>query len=374
MAYATCDSKLIGLPCEVNTHERARAAEATYKALSKNVSAARGLMNSAAHVDKKVAGYKQQQNNDIASQCGDLSDVDASQPSDEDLPMSSFVKASSSAMGSKPLATGSNSKPLPTAVAKHKAARPREMSPVPSLAPQAEADAELSDEQAESEPPAEEAKPAKPGKPGRGKRPPPAAKGSRRSKAQSSAAAKAEALYTTKSEAHTDELLWEKKPRQRQVEACKKQLQDAAQKLAGDSEASDLMEKMLQFAEHMEAVSDLFSMVRTTTWELVQEPMEDSQWQLLTTLEYSLISKIFVFVAGQLLKQFEHPETTATFMKMLAFTSSDNTFGLSVLQTNLEQKSALQMQLLGLWYDRVFRLKDLGLLRDVIAACLARLA
>ena len=364
-------------PCEVTGHERARAAEAAYQAIAQKATSARKLLNPAADVDKKIATYKQQQNMDIASACGDVSDMDVSQCSDEELPMSSFAKPSSAPSGSAP-------RSVTAAVAAKERQRRPEMSPVGSPVARALQQEELEPEEPVHSPADDDNKPARRGRGkdkrgqqkdaqgGRGKDnhgQQKDAQGPRRTAAQTAAATKAEAMYTKKAEAHSPENLWEKKPRQRQVETSKKQLEEAAHKLIGDSQASDLMDKMLKLAEDFTALHGLFSEIRTSTWPLVQEPIEDSRWQVLTNLEYSLVAKIFVYVAGVLLKEFEHPETTATFIKMLAFTSSDKVFGLSVLQTDLEQKNALQLQLLGLWFDRVFRLKDLEQLRAVIAAC-----
>lgn len=115
---------------------------------------------------------------------------------------------------------------------------------------------------------------------------------------------KAQETLTTKKAAFSDHTLWEGKLKSRALQALTNAMEQQANKLIGEEGADQLTRELLDFPEVVTAKYELFQKVRKNTVSAIKDLLPH-ELTTLAGLEPSLIAKIIVWVASDLLKNAE---------------------------------------------------------------------
>ena len=113
---------------------------------------------------------------------------------------------------------------------------------------------------------------------------------------------KATALFTSKQEAFSDNLLWEGKVRARNFAAMVKAMEDGADKIIGEDEK--LAKEMLEFPESAQVKFDLFTKLKKDPKTAINS-LSDLELKTLGKVGAPLLSRMFVHIASCLIKEAE---------------------------------------------------------------------
>lgn len=183
--------------------------------------------------------------------------------------------------------------------------------------------------------------------------------------------------------------LWETKIRPRQVEAMSKTLGALAAPLTalhGNPDAERMSRDIMNFCEITEHKFQFFSALRQSPFEAI-EKLSEEHMEMAHKTSPPVLSKIFVWMATQVLKDIDNDETfvqrAEDFFNLISCKKlpglSLRCFIMSTCGETLRDKDKvvegkvrmLQVQLHGMWVERILRLKGSAKFNRAVLAWLA---
>ena len=209
---------------------------------------------------------------------------------------------------------------------------------------------------------------------------------------QASAASfeKVRSAFQQNQETYSEDKLWDRKIRIRTVQSMGKTLCGLASPLSnsGCPEAEQFCQQVMSFAEDTEAKHNLFSQLRQAPVAAVSALTEDQQ-DLLQKVSPAVLSSILVWIGSQILKELDSEKqevATARASEFFKLMSVKHSSGISVacyFDSMAKESSSssdvhriegpsrlLQVQLFGMWQDKVFRLSRNGKFARAVKALL----
>lgn len=203
------------------------------------------------------------------------------------------------------------------------------------------------------------------------------------SKKQQDTVRKAETYLQKQAEALSDALLWSSNIRRRTLDAALKGMgKQTGELLAmGKPEASALVEKINLWCNAVEPRFELFQKLRAEPLSFVTPPVADEYMLRLKGMPTKLLSQVLIHIAGECLKGIDGEyadEAAARFFQassckpsqsvnaallMAAAVEADKVDEVLALKTT----ALFQQQLVGMWYDRVFRQKQVDKFRAMVS-------
>ncbi|CAE7834774.1 unnamed protein product, partial [Symbiodinium microadriaticum] len=185
---------------------------------------------------------------------------------------------------------------------------------------------------------------------------------------------KAEKVFTAKDALLNDRVMWTNRPKHRSMLSAAQALENTASGLLGLPEAEDLMKAMLTQSEMAPKKWDLFGRLRSDCKAFIKAAMSQDDIDILATVSADVYESIITFVAMNLLKDLEQDkENGALLLKLACLSNADSLtlFQYAVAASNdtTKFKSGVQMQmhLLSMLYDKLWRIKQEQAIKEVLA-------
>ena len=167
------------------------------------------------------------------------------------------------------------------------------------------------------------------------------------------------------------EEMWNGKVKQRAVERFQSQSAVHSSKLAslcGDDAARELSIEIYEKSVSVESLARIFTNVRANPLNSISADYTDVDRGLLSNLNASLLGTVILHIGSQLNKM--EPECLMGIIKLSVALPNSPHLCIGLMSSNSGDKKFLQVQLLGTWYEKVFKSK--GLKHDDVASVFSR--
>ena len=199
-------------------------------------------------------------------------------------------------------------------------------------------------------------------------------------KKQANLMQKATQTFKKHTESFSDANIWEGKCRRRNLDAAIKALQGLTTQLSHviDDEVEKLCARITRWIETIDARVELIWQVKKDPASVTRQELSDDQMDLFGSMTVPILSQFITHMAAESLKQIEHENNgqaaSDDFFK-IASCKNDRSLNIAVVYMVAAMVdedfapqvcSNLQQQVLSMWYDRIFRLKNSDKLLTVV--------